>query len=385
MNLLLIRPGAIGDALLTFPILKALREKYSNPHLTFVSNANVLPLAVAFGLAEAVSDYGHAQWGELFSTTGIPTPAMREQLLHTDLAICWLRDTDGLVERNLRKAGVGQVVVAPGRPAEGMHMHVVEYLAQTVGVIVSAFRPDHVAPFHFTVAMNRAGTGAEVLIRAPLRFAEAVATRSTHREAQSLSPRQGDQALRVRLHKESSSLGVKRGEEWDSEGLSPRRMETLHNAPIAIHPGSGGAHKCWPAHSFADVIEQLWNPHRPYRHSHSVLLLAGPTDQERLHDILNSIGHPLKPGMLKVLVAAPLLEVAQQLQQCRCYLGNDSGITHLAAMLGVPTVALFGPSDPTIWRPVGPSVRVIRTQALEHLRSDVVVEALESFLSIRGL
>jgi heptosyltransferase-3 len=322
MNLLLIRPGAIGDALLTFPILKALREKYSNPHLTFVSNANVLPLAIAFGLAEAVSDYGHVQCGELFSTTGIQTPTMREQLLHTDLAICWLRDTDGLVERNLRKAGVGQVVVAPGRPAEGMHMHVVEYLAQTVGVSVG-----------------------------------------------------------VKREKErDGSYG--RDESRPYEGLSPRRMKTLHNAPIAIHPGSGGAHKCWPAHSFAAVIEQLWNPHRPYRHSHSVLLLAGPADQERLHDILNFIGHLPKPGMLKVLVDAPLLEVAQQLQQCRCYLGNDSGITHLAAMLGVPTVALFGPSDPTIWHPVGPSVRVIRAQALEHLGSDVVVEALESFLSL---
>ena len=139
MNLLLIRPGAIGDAFLTFPILKALREKYSNPHITFVSNANVLPLAVSFGLAEEVSDYGHVQWGELFSTTGIHTPAVREQLLHTDLAICWLSDSEGLVERNLRRAGVRQVVVAPGRPAEGMHIHVVEYLAQTVGVMAGAF------------------------------------------------------------------------------------------------------------------------------------------------------------------------------------------------------------------------------------------------------
>ena len=87
--------------------------------------------------------------------------------------------------------------------------------------------------------------------------------------------------------------------------------------------------------------------------------------------------------MLSTLVDAPLLEVARQLQQCKCYVGNDSGITHLAAMLGVPTIALFGPSDPTTWHPVGPSVRVIRAQALEHLGSDVVVEAIESFLSVQ--
>jgi len=313
MNLLIVRPGAIGDTLLTFPVLKALREYYPNPHITFVSNANLLPLAIAFGLAEAVSDYGHVQWGELFSTTGIQTPAMHEQLQDIDLAICWLRDTAGLLEGNLRTAGIGRVIVAPGRPAEGMHIHVVQYLAQTIGI----------------------------------------------------------------------SVGVKRRKEWD--GFSSGRMESLRNTPIAIHPGSGGAQKCWPTRRFATVIKWLWSLNGLRGDSHSVLLLAGSADQERLHDILDSIGHPPKPDMLKVLVHAPLLEVAQQLQQCRCYLGNDSGITHLAAMLGVPTVALFGPSDPATWHPVGPSVRVIRAQVLEHLGSDVVIEALESFLSIQGL
>ncbi len=333
MNLLIIRPGAIGDTLLTFPVLRALRTQFTNPHISFVSNANVLPLAVAFGLAEAVSDYGHMQWGELFSTTGIQTPAMREQLQRTDLAICWLPDTDGLVERNLRTAGVGQVIVAPGRPAEGMHMHVVEYLAQTGGVSVGPSK-------EWDSSYGRDSSRPGMPVQRP-------AGRDSSRPY---------------------------------EGLSPRRMESLQKGHIAIHPGSGGEQKCWPPQCFATVIEWLWSLNGLGRHSHSVLLLAGPADQERVHDILNSIGHPPKPGMLKMLVDAPLLEVAQQLQQCRCYLGNDSGITHLAAMLGVPTVALFGPSDPATWHPVGPSVRVIRAQALEYLGSDVVIEALESFL-----
>jgi heptosyltransferase-3 len=373
MNLLIIRPGAIGDTLLTFPVLRALRTQFTNPHITFVSNANVLPLAVSFGLAEEVSDYGHMQWGELFSTTGIHTPAVREQLLHTDLAICWLRDSEGLVERNLRKAGVRQVVVAPGRPAEGMHIHVVEYLAQTVGVFVGPFvtcPPGRIPRFIVGELAER------VLIPScppPQCRGGCVAGWG------SLPP----PAERVSILRPSgkSTAGVKRGKEWD-RGLSPRRIESLHNAPIAIHPGSGGAQKCWPTQCFATVIKWLWSLNGLGRHSHSVLLLAGPADQERVHDILDSIGYPPELAMLKVLVDAPLLEVAQQLQQCRCYLGNDSGITHLAAMLGVPTIALFGPSDPAIWHPVGPSVQVIRAQALERLGSDMVVEALESFLSL---
>ncbi len=356
MNILIVRPGAIGDTLLTFPVLKALREYYPNPHITFVSNANVLPLAVAFGLAEAVSDYGHVQWGELFSTTGIQTPAMREQLQDIDLAICWLRDTDGLVEGNLRTAGVRRVIVAPGRPAEGMHIHVVQYLAQTiVGADLSCPSP-----------IYRPSEGASA------KLAERVSIPCP-------SPQRS-------LRSAFQSWPSEKSTAWpDQCNKIHNRTPTqnLRNAPIAIHPGSGGAQKCWPTQHFATVIEWLWSLNGLRGDSHSVLLLAGSADQERLHDILDSIGHPPEPDMLKVLVHAPLLEVAQQLQQCKCYLGNDSGITHLAAMLGVPTVALFGPSDPATWHPVGPSVRVIRAQVLEHLGSDVVIEALESFLSIR--
>src|SRR5205085_8201608 len=84
-------------------------------------------------------------------------------------------------------------------------------------------------------------------------------------------------------------------------------------------------------------------------------------------------------GMLTVLENAPLLEVAHRLQECRGYLGNDSGITHLAAMLGVPTLALFGPSDPLTWRPLGPSVIVIREDQLKRLDVNVVIDTMNSF------
>jgi ADP-heptose:LPS heptosyltransferase len=80
--------------------------------------------------------------------------------------------------------------------------------------------------------------------------------------------------------------------------------------------------------------------------------------------------------MFKILTFAPLLEVAHHLQQCRCYLGNDSGITHLAAMLGVPTVAIFGPTDPKIWRPMGPFVKVIQGYSLEDVTVDEVMGVL---------
>jgi heptosyltransferase III len=300
-NILVIRPGAIGDALLTFPALKALREQYDDAYITLVSNAQVLPLAQAFGVAEQVFDFQDIQWSELFSPNGIHTSSMQDLLMQTDLAICWLRDPDGMIEHNLKTSGVEHVIITPGRPFAGEHLHIVDYLARTVGL------PD---------------IGVQFI--APL------------------------------------SYGL----------LNPSFKDTTTKRFVAIHPGSGAVEKCWQTFRFAEVIRRLWEQ------NHSVLLLSGPADTERMDDLLQYLSLPPTPQMFKMLTCAPLLEIAQHLQQCRCYLGNDSGITHLAAMLGVPTVALFGPTDAKIWRPVGPLVKVIERYSLGDVTVDEVMVAI---------
>ena len=320
MHILIIRPGAIGDTILTFPILQALRAQYPDPHITLVGNPIVLPLALSFGLVEEVSDYGLLQWSELFSTTGIHSPAIRNQLQRTDLAICWLRDPHGLVAQNLRQAGVKHIIIAPGRPPQDKPVHITEYLAQTVGA--SAEQPH---------SGNGEGSG--------------------------------------RLSIPSRPAPIYRPPRFGG-----RDKSGPYDGRVAIHPGSGGAHKCWPAPSFAAVIERLWQRNYP------VLLLAGPADHQCLKDIQNHIATPPKSNMLNLLLDAPLLEVAQHLQHCKCYLGNDSGITHLAAMLGIPTIALFGPTNPIIWQPKGPSVEVIYNPLLQQLPVEMVLEKLLRFL-----
>ena len=80
--------------------------------------------------------------------------------------------------------------------------------------------------------------------------------------------------------------------------------------------------------------------------------------------------------MFASLIDEPLLHVAHCLQQCSCYIGNDSGITHLAAMLGVPTVALFGPTEPANWRPIGSTVTIIQKHPLQTLPVEPVLTAV---------
>jgi ADP-heptose:LPS heptosyltransferase len=75
-----------------------------------------------------------------------------------------------------------------------------------------------------------------------------------------------------------------------------------------------------------------------------------------------------------------LFELACWLAGARLYIGNDSGITHLAAAVATPVVALFGPSDPAVWAPRGPHVRILATQTpgepMDRLSIEQVVAAV---------
>jgi len=138
--------------------------------------------------------------------------------------------------------------------------------------------------------------------------------------------------------------------------------------PIAIHPGSTDEKRRWPAPYFAAVINQL------LRRKYPIILLAGPSEAETLVSVRRNISPDRPPGMLTILGNAPLFEVARQIKQCRFFLGNDSGIGHLAGLLGVPTLSLFGPTDPTLKRPAGPYVETLQEMPMDNLSPGRVLE-----------
>jgi ADP-heptose:LPS heptosyltransferase len=105
---------------------------------------------------------------------------------------------------------------------------------------------------------------------------------------------------------------------------------------IAIHPFSGSPKKNWPVGHFMQVAARL------RAKGQEAVFVCGP--EEGL------------PGAKRFTDLGALMDF---LAGARAYVGNDSGPTHMAAALGVPTLALFGPTNPKVWAPRGRRVRVM--------------------------
>ena len=87
-------------------------------------------------------------------------------------------------------------------------------------------------------------------------------------------------------------------------------------------------------------------------------MCQGPADNE----IVSELKSCLQGINYEIIKDADLVEISQLLKRVDLYIGFDSGVTHLAAALGIPTIAIFGPTDVERWRPKGPLVDVILAQ-----------------------
>jgi ADP-heptose:LPS heptosyltransferase len=302
----LLRPGALGDALLAFPALAWLRRAWPETRLLFVARPDVLPLAEAAGLADETRAFDDPVWAALWrEPSAASTAALRQALGSADAAVAWLRDADGTVEPALRAAGAARMVVAPGQPPEHTREHVALYLARSLAPLGLGVAPPDMVK--------------DLVAAMPRLVPSGVAARAADAW-------------------------------WQIAGLARARV-------VALHPGSGGAAKCWPAERFAALAGRL------IRAAYVPLVVEGPADEAAVARLLASPpapdGEPAwsaaewPPPVARGLSVAALASV---LGHCAAYVGNDSGVSHLAALSGCPTLALFGPTHPWCWAPMGQPV-----------------------------
>lgn len=122
---------------------------------------------------------------------------------------------------------------------------------------------------------------------------------------------------------------------------------------IVIHPGAGSVRKRWPVGNFVQAATIIRR-----EGFGKVVLVLGPAESD-----LASVFKSISGEGVQVRKVADLSYVIGLLRRARCFIGNDSGVTHLSAFMGLPTVAIFGPSDPVRWSPIGHSTRVLRGSA----------------------
>lgn len=110
---------------------------------------------------------------------------------------------------------------------------------------------------------------------------------------------------------------------------------------IVLHPGSGSRKKNWPLENYLNLAEKL------HDRGHTVGWCVGPAEEDF-------------PELTPRIDAPDLVALGPILAGARCFVGNDSGIGHLASVAGCPTIALFGTTDPAVWRPIGPKTTVLQ-------------------------
>jgi hypothetical protein len=252
MRRLAIRPGAIGDFVVSLPALECLRADYLE---IWTASANV-PL-VRF-----------ASRVRSFASTGLdllgiadPPPRLVDELRSFDSIVSWYGSNRSEFRDLVRELSL-PFTFFPALPVEGAPQHAVDFYLDQVRTIASC-RSDGIPRI-------------ECPPQARGRFA-------------------------------------------------------------VIHPFSGSPRKNWPLEKFRALAAKL-EPIMP------VHWCAGPDD----------------PPLAEAVRMENLYDLACWLSKAAIFIGNDAGITHLAAAVGTPVLAMFGPTDPAVWAPRGPHVRIVR-------------------------
>ena len=128
--------------------------------------------------------------------------------------------------------------------------------------------------------------------------------------------------------------------------LEPATLDQL-----ALHPGSGSERKNWPEPRWSELLALLVE-----RTALHLLVVGGEAEGDRLERLVAL----LPEERVTLARSRPLVELAGLLQRCSGFVGHDSGITHLAAAVGLPSLVLLGDTIEKVWRPQGDSVRILR-------------------------
>jgi heptosyltransferase-2 len=321
-KILIIRGGAIGDFILTLPVLSALRERFPDVRRELLGYGRVASLALAGGLVDHAQPIDARPMASFFARNGPLPKELADYFGSFALIVSYLFDPDHIFQDNVARCSKAQFLVGP-------------------------YRPDETGDIHATNAFLR-----------PLERLAIFDADPTPRLDLPVSPASGST---LRLHGIPASL-------------DGRPAPASTGAWLGVHPGSGSERKNWPTERWAALLQRL------ARDTDLRFLLTGG---EAEGDRLQYLAGLLPAGRFRVAQSLPLTDVAALFGQCSTYIGHDSGISHLAAALGLHGLILWGETRQQVWRPRSDRIRLlIGPTGLADLTVGEVLAALRPLLGL---
>jgi heptosyltransferase III len=281
-NLLIVRPGAVGDGLLLAPTLACVRRAHPFARIEIAGAVWRLRLLVGPTLADAVLPIEH------FFDKGRVNAS---ELLRFDRIVVFAIELDSPMVREIVSAAPDRVERHLAFPiCRASELHVIDHIQEALSGLGIEKQADH--QYRLPVPASALRFAEEFLAEMPA-------------------------------------------------GGRPR---------VYVQPGTKIATKRWPAERFIELCREL-----AHAQDYQVFLGCGPLDVETLKPIEGGLADV---GFVSVR-GQDLERLAGVLAQMDLCIGVDSGITHLAALVGTATIAIFGPTRPQLWGPVGPRVHVL--------------------------
>ena len=299
---LILQPGAIGDCISTLPLAEFMKDSLQLGGIDILGHTEYLGIFPGRSCVDSIRSIDSLDLHRLFTETKSFDLADGDALINAFADYTWivtfLGEPDSDFEQNLiytaNCSHSAEVITLSLTPQKDFSGHLTEFYTQ--------------------------------------QFAE-----QSGLSLQTRRVRLGDCLIKA------TKADINRGEELLRE-ISIEPSEKL----VVIQPGSGGADKCWHLDNFLALAKELSSK------GIEVIFLLGPAESDRFTDaIIKNIS-----SVAKYLTDLSLTEVLRLLSCANGFVGNDSGITHLAAGLGVRTLAVFGPTNPAVYRPIGPAVTV---------------------------
>jgi heptosyltransferase-3 len=307
-----LHPGALGDVLLAVPALRALRASMLGDELVLAGQPRIGELLRSFGIVDRNAPFETLGLEALF--TEDDAPARLCHLVDGARVVSWFGTSDPAFARRLRALAPGAIVAA-ATTADGASVW--EHLVASLDA-----RPRVVS--------------AQEARRAPISIPPAVVA-------------------------EGRRLLLDAG--WSGTSLL-----------VMLHPGAGGAAKCWAPEGFAALGESLVA-------SAGVELIVhdGPADHDAVAALRSRLGVPAL-----ALTDPPLEALAGALAHIALWIGNDSGVSHLAAAVGAPALVLFAEAN-LAWRPWAQGTRtlVVSTGRLSPGAVEPVIAEAKALLGQR--